>query len=51
MLWVGDRHVVSDVNKQIFYIDASNQYGWAMSQYFPTGKFELFSRATTRKNK
>ena len=34
---MGDRHVVSDVNKQILYIDASNRYGWAMSQYLPTG--------------
>ena len=23
-----DRHVVSDVNKQILYIDANNLYGW-----------------------
>ena len=33
---MGDRHVVSDVNKQILYIDANNLYGWAMSQYLPT---------------
>ena len=37
---MGDRHLVSDVNKQILYIDANNLYGWAMSQYFPTGEFE-----------
>ena len=37
---MGDRHVVSDVNKQILYIDANNLYGWAMSQYLPTGEFE-----------
>ena len=35
-----DRHVVSDVTKQIFYTDANNLYGWAMSQYLPTGDFE-----------
>ena len=35
-----DGHVVSDVNKQILYIDANNLYGWAMSQPLPTGDFE-----------
>ena len=38
---MGDRHVQSDENKQILYIDANNLYGWAMSQYLPTGEFEL----------
>ena len=28
---MGDRHVQSDENKQILYIDANNLYGWAMS--------------------
>ena len=37
---MGDRHVVSDANKQILYIDANNLYGWAMSQYLPTGDFK-----------
>ena len=37
---MGNRHVESDVIKQILYIDANNLYGWAMSQYFPTGEFE-----------
>ena len=37
---MGDRHVQSDENKQILYIDANNLYGWAMSQYLPTGEFE-----------
>ena len=37
---MGDRHVVSDVNKQILYIDANNVYGWAMSQYLPTCEFD-----------
>ena len=36
----GDRHVQSDENKQILYIDANNLYGWAMSQYLPIGEFE-----------
>ena len=35
-----DRHVVSDVNKHIFYIDANNLYGWVRSQPFPTGNFQ-----------
>ena len=37
---MGDRHVQSDENKQILYIDANNLYGWAMSQYLPTGEIE-----------
>ena len=37
---MGDRHVQSDENKQILYIDANNLYGWAMSQYLPTSEFE-----------
>ena len=37
---MGDRHVQSDENKQILYIDANNLYGWAMSQYLPIGEFE-----------
>ena len=38
---MGDRHVQSDENKQILYIDANNLYGWAMSQNLPTGEFEI----------
>ena len=38
---MGDRHMRSDENKQILYIDANNIYGWAMSQYLPTGEFEI----------
>ena len=38
---MGDRHVQSDENKQILYIDANNLFGWAMSQYLPTGEFEI----------
>ena len=39
---MGDRHLQSDENKQILYIDANNLYGWAiMSQYLPTGEFEI----------
>ena len=37
---MGDRHVQFDENKQILYIDANNLYGWAMSQYLPTGEFK-----------
>ena len=39
---MGDRHVVSDVNKQILYIDANNLCGRAMSQLLLTGNFEKF---------
>ena len=37
---MGDRHIESNENKQILYIDANNLYGWAMSQYLPIGEFE-----------
>ena len=37
---MGDRFVESNENKQILYIDANNLYGWAMSQYLPTGTLE-----------
>ena len=37
---MGNRHVQSDENKQILYIDINNLYGWAMSQYLPTSEFE-----------
>ena len=30
-----DRYVKSDDNKKIFYIDAKNLYGWALSESFP----------------
>ena len=32
-----------DMNKRLqhlIYLDANNLYGWAMSQYLPTGKFK-----------
>ena len=32
---MGDRYIKSNENKKIFYIDANNLYGWAMSQYLP----------------
>ena len=37
---MGDRFVESNENKKILYIDGNNLYGWAMSQYLPTGTFE-----------
>ena len=37
---MGDRHVQSDENKQILYIDTNTLYGWVMSQYLPIGEFE-----------
>ena len=30
-------------NKYIMYLDANNLYGWAMSQYLPTGGFKWLS--------
>ena len=40
---MGNRHVQSDENKQILNIDANNLYGWAMSQYLPTGDFKTMN--------
>lgn len=30
-------------SKYIMYLDDSNRYGWAMSQYLPTGGFKCVS--------
>ena len=37
---MGPRYIESDENTKLLYIDASNLYGWAMSQYLPTGNFK-----------
>ena len=43
---MGDRYVQStsgiesDENTKLFYTDENNLYGWAMSQYLPTGDFK-----------
>ena len=49
---MGNRHVQFDENKQILHIDANNLYGWAMSQYLPTGEFKKLQlpEEYTRKN-
>ena len=31
-------------SKYIMYLDANNLYGWAMSQYLPTGNFKWLSQ-------
>ena len=33
-------YIESEENKKLLYIDANNLYGWAMSQYRPTGDFK-----------
>ena len=30
----------NDPSKCIMYLDANNLYGWAMSQFLPTGNFK-----------
>ena len=37
---MGPRYIESDENTNLLYIDANNLYGWAMSQYLPTGDFK-----------
>ena len=36
---MGPRYIESHENTKLLYIDANNLYGWAMSQYLPTGDF------------
>ena len=36
-------------SKYIMYLDANNLYGWAMSQYLPTGKFKWLSQNKIKK--
>ena len=37
---MGPRYIESDENTKLFYIGANNLYGWAMSQYLPTGDYK-----------
>ena len=37
---MGPRFIESNENTKLLYIDAINLYGWAMSQYLPTGDFK-----------
>ena len=37
-------------SKYIMYLDANNLYGWAMSQYLPTGNFKWLSQKQIEKN-
>ena len=37
---MGPRYIESTENTKFLYIDANNLYGWAMSQYLPTGDFK-----------
>ena len=37
---MGPRYIESDENTKLLYIDAINLYGWATSQYLPTGDFK-----------
>ena len=36
-------------SKYIMYLDANNLYGWAMSQYLPTGNFRWMTNKETNK--
>ena len=37
---MGPRFIESNENTKLLYIGANNLYGWAMSQYLPTGDFK-----------
>ena len=39
---MGDRYVKSDEKKKIFYIDANNLYGYAMTDYLPYKEIEMW---------
>ena len=39
----------SKPSKYIMYLDANNLYGWAMSQYLPTGQFKWLTKDQLRK--
>ena len=39
---LGDRYVKSDENKKILYIDATNLYGYSMSQLLPYDEIEMW---------
>ena len=39
---MGDRYVKSDENKKIQYIDATNLYGFSMSQFLPYDEIEMW---------
>ena len=39
---MGDRYVRSDENKNIIYIDATNLYGYSMSQFLPYDEIEMW---------
>ena len=36
-------------SKYIMYLDANNLYGWAMSQYLPTGNFKMLTKEQIKK--
>ena len=36
-------------SKYVMYLDANNLYGWAMSQYLPTGNFKWMTDKETSK--
>ena len=37
---MGPRYIESDEKTKLLYSDPNNHYGWAMSQYLPTGDFK-----------
>ena len=42
-------HNEKEPSKYIMYLDANNLYGWAMSQYLPTGGFKWLSQKRIKK--
>ena len=44
-----EEHDENAPSKYIMYLDANNLYGWAMSQYLPTGNFRWMTDKETNK--
>ena len=44
---LGEKFDINKLLSYIFMVDCNNQYGWAMSQYLPTGGFKWIDQEKT----